>query len=170
MTPMVILVGVILGLHMASYVEIRSTIQPLNDMVATESLTSMLAKVRYWANQASGGHEGRCPFIPTVWGSTVVHGVVGRVQVSSPDPLPAPQMTNLKWKTEMLYARGQLTDTINTTQIAWTSLLQGNSTTGLTGSGEQWTLARAEHPAKAPSLVTPAVKAPPLVPHPHLHL
>lgn len=94
MTPMVILVGVILGLHMASYVEIRSTIQPLNDMVATESLTSMLAKVRYWANQ----------------------------------------MTNLKWKTEMLYARGQLTDTINTTQIAWTSLLQGNSTTGLTGS------------------------------------
>ena len=46
LAPMVLLIGVILGLHMASYVEIRSTTSPLHDLVGTQDLITYLMQAR----------------------------------------------------------------------------------------------------------------------------
>ena len=48
----------------------------------------------------------------------------------------ANQITTLRWKTDSMYAKQRMASRIDEAQWRWNSILQGNTTMQLTGSGE----------------------------------
>ena len=63
----------------------------------------------------------------------------------TPTPPPPPQVrywgnqvSTVRWKTEAVYSKEQLSHFTDMAAVQWQSILNGNATLGLTGSGEGW--------------------------------